>query len=181
MSVNGGILAMLGGGDADEGKRRLAAARIATGAGLKAGGQIGGGIAAKSQSKTNAKLLETQGEQAFAARLREAKLREGTARANAAKGGGDPNVGSFADVIRQIAEEGRITALRERFAFQNEAQNQKQLGKSALIAGILGGASTLLGAANRFDSGPTSNEVKFTSQKQLPAIGGPRGGFGNIA
>ncbi len=121
------------------------------GGAASAGFQIAGGILGNRQGRINAKILERRGEEAYRAKLSDALQKVGTARARAAKGGGDPNVGSAADVIRQLSAEGRVAALREKFAFENEAAFAERRGQNALFEGILGGASTLLGASRRVD------------------------------
>ena len=134
---------------------------IGFGAGIaSSASQVAGGFLGRRQGRINAKILERQGQQAFAARLAQAVQEAGTARAVAAKGGGDPNRGSPADVSRQIEAEGRVAALREKFAFQNEAAFAERRGMNALFRGILGGSSTLLGAANRFDQVDDNDDLR---------------------
>ena len=123
------------------------------GAGVKAGAQFGGGIGGFLQGRTNAKILKRRGEQEAAIARRQGVKRVGAQRAAFAKSGVDPNVGTPLDVTTKTAEEAAVDALRLRFAAENEARFATRQGVNALIGGVLGAGSTLLGEFAR-DKGP---------------------------
>ena len=107
---------------------------------------VGGGIMAQRQASKNARRLNKQGQQAEKRGIREAAKFKGAARARFAKAGVDPDKGIPLDVALESEEQALLQGRRDRLAFDTEADIQNQAGTVALIQGILGGTSTLLGA-----------------------------------
>jgi len=137
-----------------------------TGAGIagvgQAAGQIGAGFAAKRQAEKNADLLEELGILAAADELRAGKKLVGTQRAAMAASGGDPNEGTFIDIQAETASKAARSALRAKFAFDSAAFAQEEAGRAALIAGIVGGAGTLLGTATSVLGQPQAGSTGFS-------------------
>jgi len=134
---------------------------------LQSGMQVGSGISGFIQGRQNAKILNKRGKQAQAARIAEGKQIAGAQRARSAASGVDPNVGSPRDVARQTIENSRVNAIRERFAFENEAAGQKTEGTNALLGGLLGGGSTLLTALAREKQ--ADEGIRIIGKRDLPA------------
>jgi hypothetical protein len=116
---------------------------------VSAAGSLTSGIMERQQAAQNARMLERQGVQAEAQGRREAKKLEGAQRARYAKAGVAPGEGTALDVILESREQATLEARRRRMAFQGEADTQRKAGSVALLQGIFGAGSTLLGAVGR--------------------------------
>ena len=159
-------------------------------AGIQTFSQIVGGVAQQRTAKANAKELERRGRIAYEDVQRESEMLLGAQRARYAKAGVQTTSGTPLEVITATAEQEELRALRAAFDYTAEAAREKQRGKLALWGAIMGGAVTLLGKSSSMYSpdmiqGSTSTQniptSSFTGSQQLPATGGPLGGFGNIA
>jgi hypothetical protein len=149
---------------------------LTIGAAVLAGGaQIYGGMAANSQGKYEARVSEEnrkheinarndaaeRGVQAQARHWRQVAQMQGEQRAQQAASGLDISFGSAADLLGDVAEIGgqdSMTIARNteteikgyeinaaNYTMQGRAARAK--GKAALIGGIIGGTSTILGGA----------------------------------
>jgi len=113
--------------------------------GLGAFSQIGGGLAQFHQAKANAKALNRIGKIEAADVRRQTRRLLGREQVAAAASGVDPTQGSALDIQAEAALEGEVAALRARFARDSQARAIKAEGKAALIRGISGASSSLLG------------------------------------
>ena len=116
---------------------------------LQATSELTGGIMARKQAKRNAKQQRKQGAQAEEQARREGKKLKGAQRARFAKGGVDPDVGTPLDVVLESEEQAQLEGRRRRLAFESEADIQEQAGTVALLQGLFGSGSTLLGTLER--------------------------------
>lgn len=146
---------------------------------IEAASKISGGIMASKQAKKNAELLELQGEQEEARSRREAKKAKGRAQARFAKAG--VSGGTPLDVALEAEEQYLLEGRRRRMALESEADIQRKAGTIAVIQGLFGAGSTLLGAVRSQAATRPPSPLNSSRTIRLPATGGPTGGFRNIA
>jgi len=115
-----------------------------------AGTQIGTGIQAQSAAKAQARKAEEAGRIAHADELRKGRRLAGKQRAAFAKSGVEIDEGTPLDVLAQTAADAETNAIRAAFAFEQQADDLRSMGKIALTKGILGAGSTILGKAETF-------------------------------
>ena len=118
---------------------------------LSAVSDLTGGIMAQRQAAANVKLLKRQGRQAEAQMRREAKKAKGAATARFAKAGVDPGEGTALGVALEAEEQLMLEGRRRRMGFEAEADIEKQKGTVALMQGLFGAGTTLLGATRQPD------------------------------
>ena len=116
----------------------------------QAGSQIGTGIAARSEANRQAGISDRAAKLAREDELRKGRRLAGKQRAQFAKGGVRIDEGTPLDVLAQTAADAELNAIRAAFALEQEADNFRSIGKTALTKGILGAGSTILGKAEVF-------------------------------
>jgi len=110
---------------------------------LSTGAQIGGGIAANRQSKEDASTLREIGRFEAGRARREGRRLSGRQRVAYAKAGVEPSL----EVLANTAFETELNAQWALFASDRRADVIRRQGKAALISGLFGGATTILGGA----------------------------------
>ena len=129
---------------------------------LKAGGSILGGFQADKVAKADAEQLRTQAGQERAASQREAMEERRQARLLASRGlavaaasGGGADDPSVVNALADIEGEGEYRALTALYegesegrGLENQARARRAEGRNAKIAGLIGGAASLLDAGS---------------------------------
>lgn len=116
----------------------------------QAGAQIGTGFAADSAAEKQAREARLRGAQAAEDERRKGRRLAGTQRAMFAKSGVEIDSGAPLEVLAQTAADAETNALRAAFLFEQQAEDLKSVGKTALTKGILGAGATILGRAETF-------------------------------
>jgi len=138
----------------------------------QAGGQIGTGVMTRSAARDQASVAKARGVIVAEDERRKGRRLAGKQRAAYAKAGVKIDEGTPLDVLAQTAADAELNAIRAALGFEQQADDFKSYGKTALMRGILGSGATILGGSKSF-----SNVYGDLFNGGAKTAGGITGGF----